>query len=172
MACVNRRAAPAEGRRSGTSVGILVGVRHTVDHHSAAPPTRVRAVVGDLTTYSHWLSIVDRAEPAPEHPDDDGPAWFVTLRARLGRFSRAKRLRMVRIVDADERVEFERCEHDGRRHSRWRMCAAVAAHTDGGSALRFELDYDGGLLEPVVSRLLDGEIEASRPRLESILVGR
>ena len=40
-----------------------------------------------------------------------------------------------------------------------------------GSAADFELFYDGGLLEPIVARLLDGEVEASRPRLEALLVG-
>ncbi|MEM9035035.1 MAG: SRPBCC family protein [Actinomycetota bacterium] len=145
-------------------------MRRTIDHHTAAPTDRVRSVIGDLTTYSDWLTIVDRAEPAPPHADDAGPAWFVTLRARLGRFSRAKRLRMVRTVDTDGRVVFERHEHDGRRHSRWVLSAEVAADGDDrGSAVRFDLDYDGGLLEPVVSRLLDGEIEESRPRLETVL---
>lgn len=126
-------------------------------------------MVGDLTTYASWFPVVDRVQVAPAHPDDPGPAWYVTLRASLGRFSRAKRLRMVRVVDDDERVVFERHEHDGRRHSGWRLTAAVRPAGSGSDA-DFELVYDGGLLEPFVARLLDREVEASRPRLEAALV--
>ena len=140
-----------------------------IEHETAADADRTRAVLRDLSTYPRWLSIVSRVESAPEHADDHGPAWFVTLRARLGRFSRAKRLRMVRTVDDGDVVVFERREHDGRRHSAWTMTARV----DGSAAptsMSVELRYDGGLLEPVVARLLDREIEESRPRLEAVLV--
>ncbi|MEM8905133.1 MAG: SRPBCC family protein [Actinomycetota bacterium] len=140
-----------------------------IEHETAADVGRVRSVVRDLATYPRWLSIVSRVEPAPEHVDDDGPAWFVTLRARLGRFSRAKRLRMVRTTDDGDLVVFERLEHDGRRHSLWRMTAQVDDAGDRTS-LSIDLRYDGGLLEPVVSRLLDREVEESRPRLEAVLV--
>ena len=140
-----------------------------IEHETSADADRTRAVLRDLSTYPRWLSIVSRVEAASEHVDDDGPAWFVTLRARLGRFSRAKRLRMVRTVDEGDVVVFERREHDGRRHSHWRMTARV----DGAgvrTSMSIELRYDGGLLEPVVARLLDREVEESRPRLEAVLV--
>src|SRR5688572_24330308 len=76
--------------------------------------------VDDLGRYPEWLDIVPRAAPVEPHPDDVGPAWSVDLRARVGPFSRAKRLRMVRteLVDLDH-VRFERVEHDGRQHSPW-----------------------------------------------------
>ncbi len=140
-----------------------------IDHVTAADADRTRAVLRDLSTYPRWFSIVSRVEAAPEHDADDGPAWFVTLRARLGRFSRAKRLRMVRTTDDGDLVVFERREHDGRRHSQWTMTARVDGSAERTS-MSVDLSYDGGLLEPVVARLLDREVEASRPRLEALLV--
>ena len=140
-----------------------------IEHETAADAERVRSVVRDLSTYPRWLSIVTRVDDAPEHPDDGGPAWFVILRARLGRFSRAKRLRMVRTTDARDLVIFQRREHDGRRNSLWRMTARVDP-TGERTSMSIELRYDGGLLEPVVARLLDREVEESRPRLEALLV--
>ncbi|MEO1065073.1 MAG: SRPBCC family protein [Actinomycetota bacterium] len=139
-----------------------------IEHVTSAGADRVRSVVRDLTTYPSWLSIVSRVEPAPT-PSDEGPAWFVTLRARFGRFSRAKRLRMVRTRDDGDLVVFERRELDGRRHSRWHMTAHVE-ELEVGTSMVIVLRYDGGLLEPVVARLLDREVEESRPRLEALLV--
>ncbi|HYD10734.1 MAG TPA: SRPBCC family protein [Acidimicrobiales bacterium] len=127
------------------------------------PPARVYEVVADLATYPRWLDIVSRAE-------EDGDAWSVDLRGRLGPFARSKRLRMVRTA-ADEatHARFERAELDGRSHSAWVLDASIAPHGDGGSRLTMRLHYGGGLWMPVLERLLRDEIERSRPRLLSVL---
>lgn len=121
--------------------------------------------VDDLGKYPAWLDIVPRAQVAAPHADDDGPAWSVDLRGRLGPFARAKRLRMVRTVhEPDHRVRFERREHDGRDHSPWVLEATIVP-TATGSALTMHLSYGGRLWMPVLDRLLTEEIERSRPRL-------
>ena len=128
-------------------------------------PERVFAWVEDLERYPHWLDIVPRVADAP-----DG-GWLVDLRARLGPFARSKRLRMVRTLhEPSTAVRFERDEHDGRSHSPWVLDAAVEPR-DGGSRLTMHLHYGGGLLGPVVERLLREEIERSRPRLLACLDG-
>jgi hypothetical protein len=121
--------------------------------------------VCELDRYPQWLDIVPRAEPAPAHDGDPGPAWSVDLRGRLGPFARTKRLRMVRAeLDAPRRARFERLEHDGRQHAAWVLDAEVTA-VDGGSRLTMQLHYGGSLWGPVLERLLADEIQHSRPRL-------
>jgi uncharacterized protein YndB with AHSA1/START domain len=136
----------------------------TADLDAPHPPARVFPWVEDLERYTHWLDIVPRVVDAP-----GGDAWLVDLRARLGPFARSKRLRMVRTRhEPDHVVRFERDERDGRSHSPWVLDATVEAR-DGGSRLTMHLHYGGGLLGPVVERLLRDEIERSRPRLLALL---
>jgi hypothetical protein len=127
------------------------------------------AVVADLGRYPDWLSIVDRAVPAPAAPGDGGPAWLVELRGRLGPLARSKRLRMVRAVeDAPHRLRFERREVDGRAHSPWILDAEVTARPDG-SRLTMVLRYGGALGGASLERMLSTEIDRSRPRLLDLL---
>lgn len=133
------------------------------------PPEAMYDWVGTLDTYDRWLEIVPRTEPAPAMPDDPGPAWFVTLRGRLGPLARSKRLRMVRTSDrAPECAVFERRETDGRDHSAWVLTATVSS--DGPtSTLTMDLHYGGSLWVPLLDRLLTSEIEASRERLRALV---
>jgi hypothetical protein len=123
--------------------------------------------VDDLGRYPAWLEIVPRADPDPAHPDDPGPAWSVDLLGRLGPLARSKRLRMVRTVyEPNQRVRFERADHDGREHSAWVLEARVDEAVSGeGSVLTMHLHYGGGLGGPLVEKLLSDEIVKSRPRL-------
>jgi hypothetical protein len=140
-------------------------------------PDELFAWVADLDRYPRWLDIVARAVPAEAHPDDEGPAWSVDLRGRLGRLARSKRLRMVRTVhEAPHEVRYERREHDGRQHADWVLRASVVAAGDGtgdgkgeGSELTVRLHYGGALIGPVIERLLADEVERSRPRLLALL---
>lgn len=133
------------------------------------PPAAVFALVGDLTSYPRWLEIVTRVETAPAHESDGGPAWYVTLRARLGPLSRAKRLRMVQTArDAPHAVVFERNEADGREHSTWLLCADLD-ETATGTQLTMSLHYDGNLFDQVVERLLKREVDLAKTRLLGLL---
>ena len=127
--------------------------------------------VGSLDTYDRWLDIVPRTDPAPEAPDDPGPAWFVTLRGRLGPLARSKRLRMVRTTYEEPTLAvFERRELDGRDHAPWVLRARVAAEGDR-SVLSMDLHYGGSLWVPLLDRLLTNEIESSRQRLRGLVAG-
>ena len=124
-------------------------------------------LVSDLGTYPRWLDIVPRAVS----DGDDGPAWIVDLRGKLGPFARSKRLRMVRTRnDAPSTVVFERKERDGRSHSDWTLSADVS-EASGGSRLTMRLHYGGGLWAPILERVLTDEIERSKPRLLDLLSG-
>lgn len=131
------------------------------------PPELVFALVRDLGGYPQWLDIVPRAEAE----DGATAAWTVDLRARLGPFARAKRLRMVRTEDIPSAVAaFERAENDGRAHSPWVLRAEVAlADEGGGSRLTMRLHYGGSLWAPVLERLLGDTITRSRPKLLALL---
>jgi hypothetical protein len=134
-----------------------------------ASPAAVFARVEDLAEYPAWLEIVRRAEPAEPAEGDQGPAWTVDLRGRLGPLSRAKRLRMVRTThDVPLHATFERREVDGRSHAPWVLQADVAS-TDAGSRLTMHLHYGGGLWGTVLERMLRDEVERSRPRLTRLL---
>jgi hypothetical protein len=140
----------------------------------AAPLDRLRTVVADLGTYPRWLEIVASAEPSAPAAGDAGPAWDVVLRASVGPLRRSKRLRMVRTVDDDRAVRFERSELDGRSHSDWVLDATFLDDRAGDgderlAVLRMRLHYGGSLWLPVLDRLLSDEIERSRPRLVALV---
>jgi hypothetical protein len=152
-------------------------------------PERLFAIVADLGTYDQWLDIVHRVEPADAVPGDAGPAWWVTLRARLGPLARSKRLRMVRAVHTEPTLaRFERREIDGRRHSAWVLTSSIGptmapsgitAAAGGGvdgdpeplppaCALTMELSYDGGFWSPVLEAVLGGQVERASARLVAL----
>ena len=147
---------------------MLGSVDVTADLAAPCPPADLLAWVDDLGRYPEWLSIVTTATPTDAIAGDDGPAWLVDLRGRLGPLARSKRLRMVRTSLTDERAVFERREADGRSHSPWVLEATVAP-TDEGSRLVMHLHYGGALWGPVLERMLGDEIEKSRPRLLACL---
>jgi hypothetical protein len=126
--------------------------------------------VADLGGYPQWREIVPRADLADAAPGDEGPAWSVDLRGRIGPLSRSKRLRMVRTrADEPHLAVFERRELDGRAHSDWIMRARVDGEGDGSSTLTMELHYGGAMWMPLLDRLLAEEIERSRGRLLTLL---
>lgn len=144
-------------------------MRQTFSAETQAGPPELLELMADLRTYPHWLDVVSDVEST-----DDGEAWLVTLRARVGPFSRSKRLRMVRTVHTRAghdggSVRFERREIDGKNHSDWILAAVVEAVTAeqpsddrGAGRSRVELDlvYDGTLW----SGLLDGVLHAAADR--------
>jgi hypothetical protein len=124
------------------------------------------AEVEDLTSYPAWLTIVPRAEATEPRDTDEGPAWLVELRGRIGPLARSKRLRMVRTVhEPGRRVRFERRELDGREHSAWVLEASVHADGDEASTLEMALHYGGSFGGSMLEKLLNDEIEVSRSRL-------
>jgi hypothetical protein len=133
------------------------------------PPGTLFEYVSDLAAYTRWLSIVPHAEPSPSHPGDEGPAWSVELRGRIGPLARSKRLRMVRTrFDPPRSVRFERHEIDGREHARWVLDADVTEIAEG-SRLAMHLHYGGGFGGAMLERLLSDEIDESRPRLLALV---
>lgn len=145
-------------------------MKRNVAVDTEAPTDRLYEVVADLATYPEWLDIVSSVEPAEAHADDEGPAWFITLRAQVGRFARSKRLRIVRTeCVAGKNASFRRRELDGREHAAWDMDAEVAHH-DGGSRLTLDLAYSGGLWSNVLDALLGDEVEQALARLPAYAV--
>jgi hypothetical protein len=141
----------------------------TASLHAPCPPEDLFAWVGSLDTYDRWLGIVPRTEPAPAADGDPGPAWWVTLRGRLGPLARSKRLRMVRTEHVPpERAVFERSETDGRHHAPWVLRATVTGDRRA-SVLTMDLHYGGNLWVPLLDRVLSGEIESSRERLLALV---
>ena len=128
---------------------------------------QLRSVVADLGTYPDWLDIVSSAEPVAATDGDAGAAWDIVLRAAIGPLRRSKRLRMVRTVEEDRHLRFERRELDGRSHSAWVLEATLAG--DQPVLLHMRLHYGGSLWLPVLDRVLSDEIERSRPRLVALV---
>jgi hypothetical protein len=131
-------------------------------------PSAVLAEVADLPGYPAWHGMVKRVEP-------DGDGWLVDLGARLGPFTRTKRVRLVRAADEAEggrgRVRFVRHESDREEYGGWELQADVdPASGAGPCTLRFRLLYDGsspliGMLEPI----LRAETQRSADRLRQRL---
>ncbi len=130
----------------------------------AADPERVLEIVSDLATYPEWLELVSAADRAPGETTDAGPAWFITLKAKVGPFSRSKRLRMVRTNQDDTSVRFERFEVDRRDHSAWVMESVVSEGPEG-SVVSMELTYDGKLFTGPLETILGSVAGDAGPRL-------
>lgn len=135
------------------------GVDQTITAAVDADTTAVRAILRDLTTYQHWMDLVDEVESTDTHPDDPGPAYLVTLVARVGPLARRKRLRMVRTHDHEAGAIFERLERDGRQHSSWRLGAA--AHPGEPTTVEMQLAYGGALWSDALARLLELQIDGA-----------
>jgi len=129
-----------------------------------AAPAAVLAEVADLPGYVAWHGMVKRVEP-------DGDGWLVDLGARLGPFTRTKRVRLVRAGQDDEgaagQVRFVRKETDRDDYGMWELQADGDPATGAGPCtLRFRMRADGsspliGMLEPV----LRAETQKSADRL-------
>ncbi len=129
-------------------------------------------IIGDLTTYPHWLDVVSEVEPT-----DDPEAWLITLKARVGPFSRSKRLRMARVqhhaaVGETSLVRFERREVDGKDHADWTLAAEVDpvnGDGDGGhrSEVRLELSYGGGMWSAPLEGVLGSAADRATEKLQA-----
>jgi hypothetical protein len=133
-------------------------------------PERLFEFVDELTDYPQWMPLAHRVTVVGN--DADGrPLWDVELRARIGPLARSKRLRMVRSVHdpVGRRVQFERCENDGRTHSPWTLDGRVVT-TETGSRLEMSLHYGGALWTGgVLERVLAEQIVAGREQLLALL---
>lgn len=141
-----------------------------------APPAVLFDVVSDLTTFSEWLELVHRVEPAEPSPGDGGPAFVVDLRARLGPLARSKRLRMVRVEHHPVTlVRYARRELDERRHSPWDLVAVVrpvGGATNETSEVSVDLHYGGQLWAPPLEAALRWHVERAVPRLQAVVAAR
>lgn len=131
-----------------------------------ATPSEVIAALADLATYPQWLSLVSAAEPGPA---TDEPVWNVTLRAKLGRLARSKRLRMRRTALSDESVRFEREETDGRQHAEWILEATVTELVAGRCQAVVRLHYGGALWSAPLEIVLSSFEGSAAERLTSYL---
>lgn len=104
------------------------------------------------------MPLVHDVDPIPG-PDDAPPAWIVELQAKVGPFTRSKRLRMVRTVHRPgERVRFERSEADDRSHAPWVLTADLEPLGDA-TRLTMTLRYGGRLWTGgVLERVLDDQV--------------
>jgi ribosome-associated toxin RatA of RatAB toxin-antitoxin module len=132
-----------------------------------AAPKRLHDIVADLTTYPEWLDLVTKVESDEAVEGDVGPAFVVTLRAKVGPFARNKRLRMVRAeIKVPVTVRFERAETDGREHSMWAMTSLVEA-TDRGSTVTINLSYGGQMWSSMLDGVLGGVVATAVPQLQT-----
>lgn len=139
----------------------------TASVEAPCPPAQLLPFVDDLATYPRWIDLVHRAEPVPSAEGE--PVWDVELRARVGRFARSKRLRMVRTVRRADEVVFERREIDGRRHAPWVLTGRLQP-TAEGSRLDVRLHYGGTLWTGgVLERILAEQITSGRERLLALV---
>jgi Polyketide cyclase / dehydrase and lipid transport len=141
-----------------------------ISSETSATPEKLFVAMNDLGTYSEWMSLIDTCEPTAAVDDDLGPAWVVTLKAKVGPFARSKRLRMVRVESvANERVRYERNETDGKQHSDWVMEAEIESRPKNASAVTVELTYSGGLWSGPLDVVLGTQVDDARERLRAYL---
>lgn len=141
-----------------------------------ATPERLFAELATLDRYPAWMRLVHEVDEVDE-AGAGRAAWWVELRAKVGPFTRSKRLRMERTVfEPGARARFERVEHDERDHAEWILDARVApepvADAAGvvGAQMTMELEYTGELWSAtVLGRILDDEIRRSTRKLVDLV---
>lgn len=145
-----------------------------------ASPAALFEQVAVLDRFPPWMRLVHEVEPivvGDEVADGGNPSWWVQLRAKVGPFTRSKRLRMERTeFEPGRRARFERVEHDDRDHANWILVADVAPEpvvtADGvaGAEITMELEYTGELWTAgVLGRILDDEIRRATGALTELL---
>lgn len=160
--------------RTSSANGNTADVDLTVDLSAPCAPDELFGWVDDLGRYPQWMGLVHAAVPADHEAGEASaklfPVWNVEIRARIGPFSRSKRLTMARTVcEPSSNVVFERYETDGRKHSTWRLGARVVP-VGSGSRLEMHLHYGGSLWTGgLMERALSDEINRSRDRLVRLI---
>ncbi|MFV2039862.1 MAG: SRPBCC family protein [Acidimicrobiales bacterium] len=143
-------------------------MKRTISAQLDASPDRVFEVLADLGTYVNWLDLVTRSEPATPVAADTGPAWVVTLRAKVGPLARSKRLRMVRThTRRPDTVLFERAEVDDRDHSSWLLNVDIAGA--GPCDVQVDLTYQGTLWTAPLGAILRAQADDAVPRLQALV---
>lgn len=139
----------------------------TVSLLAPCQPDELFYWVGSLERYPSWLGIVSQVVPDGPHESAADSAWLVDISAKVGPFTRSKRLRMVRCAyDQPKQAVFERVEADGREHGEWLLKAELEPLDDGtGTQLEMSLSYNGKLWGAMLEPILADEIERSRQRL-------
>ena len=132
-------------------------------------PGEVFDQVDSLDNYPAWLRLVHRVEP--DETDAGRPAWHVELRARVGPFTRSKRLRMVRTVFEPERhVRFERVQDDDRDHAEWILEATVPDDTPPARSSRcISSTRETCGRSPLLHRILDDEVPRGKHALREVI---
>jgi len=145
---------PADPVRASSTVDLTV------------PLLAVREWVRDLSRYPRWMPLVHSA--VADTGADGADAWTVELRAKVGVFARSKRLRMVRTVDAENRLVFERHERDGRAHSPWTL-EVTLVDAGPGCSVTMEMHYGGSLWTAgVLDRVLAHHIDQGKKGLAEV----
>ncbi len=130
----------------------------------STPLPAAREWVRDLARYPEWMPLVHSAVPEP----DEDAAWNIELRAKVGVFARSKRLRMVRTVDGDKHLVFERRERDGRVHSPWTL-EVILVDSGVGCSVTMEMHYGGSLWTAgVLDRVLAHHIAEGKKGLAEV----
>ena len=158
---------PPSGLRVVPKSGHTGVVHKTIAAELPADAQRIAEVLRDLANYPDWLEIVRRAESTDAAASDVGPAWMVTLRAKVGPLARSKRLRMVRTIDTAEHLRFERAEVDGRDHAAWILDAHLTG--DDPCSVTVELRYEGRLWSAPLEAVLGSQVDDAIPRLTALV---
>ena len=143
-------------------------VRH--DLAVACTDDRLFAWVDDLSNYPEWMTLVHDVRRIDSRSAEP-PAWDVELQAKVGPFTRSKRLRMIRTVhEPTSSVVFERREIDGRQHAPWVLAATVEAIDPATSSISMVLRYGGSLWTgAVLQRVLDDEVRRGSAALVDVV---
>ena len=125
-----------------------------------------------MRNYPEWMTLVhDVDRLGTTAGDGEAPAWDVELQAKVGPFTRSKRLRMARTVHEPHRsVVFERREVDGRQHAPWVLAATVETLDATTSSISMVLRYGGSLWTgAVLQRVLDEVVRRGSAALVDVV---
>lgn len=149
-------------------------MEHRFTTEIGASRARVFDVIANVDTYADWLEVVQRVEPATGSTSSvdgaaEGPAWFVTLRAKLGPLARSKRLRVAPDIAAEpSRFRLVRTELDGRNHSPWIFDSSLDEAATDTTKLTMTLTYGGSLWSPALTGVLERQLTSAAAKLETL----
>tara|TARA_B100000953_G_C18001674_1_gene415320 strand:+ start:1067 stop:1519 length:453 start_codon:yes stop_codon:yes gene_type:complete len=122
-------------------------------------------VLNNLEAYENLLGFVDCVEAL--EPEAGIPCWLVTLRAKVGPFSRLKKLRMARTEEKrPEVVRFSRREIDDKNHSDWELLIHLEDQGDNRCSVYVEVSYSGRFWSGPLQSVFNSHVDTAKHLLQ------
>tara|TARA_Y100001968_G_C19441946_1_gene763022 strand:- start:3384 stop:3842 length:459 start_codon:yes stop_codon:yes gene_type:complete len=126
------------------------------------------SVLSDLAIYTQWLNFIDSVEPVGT---EDDLVWMLVLKARLGPFSRMKKLRMAKVTSEPHKlIRFERKEISGKDAADWSIDVNLKGLGAMSTEIIFVVSYSGKFWNRTLETVFNTYVDQARTDLKAYFV--